>query len=182
GQPPAIQDWNPDRPEEFLDFACQPRSPTDEESQSASSQPVPQRRQHQSVRQSPLRAQDGTRTRGAGETRADSDGPVEDGTSRRAGFLHARHHGRIHLFVDARNAAHDRRLDLLKLLSKVVGASRDPCLSAVDEADEDLVDPPIDVRVWEPRKGEVLVGDRMDLDRGSSVVNLYVIGMLDSLR
>src|SRR2546430_9908593 len=72
---------------------------------------------------------------------------------------------RIHLFVDARDAAHDGWLDLAQLFGQMLRSVRDPRLTAVHDADEDLVDPAEDVRVRKPRERRVL------LDRKSTRLN-----------
>src|SRR2546430_11140973 len=64
--------------------------------------------------------------------------PLEERASHRAGLIDPGPDRRVDLFVDARDAAHQGRLDFLELLRKVVGAERDPRLPPVDDADEDL--------------------------------------------
>src|ERR1700694_5553950 len=97
------------------------------------------------VRQTSLGSQHGTRLRRHGEARARTDRPFEDRLSDRTRIAHAGHHGRIHLFVDARDAEHDRRLDLVNLFREVVLTPRDPGLAAVQQAVEDVVDAAEDV-------------------------------------
>src|SRR2546430_7740447 len=88
---------------------------------------------------------------------------------------------RIHLFVDARDAAHDGWLDLAQLFGQMLRSVRDPRLTAVHDADEDLVDPAEDVRVRKPRERRVLLGDRVYLDGGAADIDQVPMAELDAL-
>ena len=100
----------------------------------------------------------------------------------RAGLAEAGHDDRIHLFVHARHAAHDGRLNLAELLGEVVGAARDPGLAAVDEADEDVIDPLENVGVRKEGERRVGLRDRVDLHRGAADVDQIPMCELDALR
>ena len=115
-------------------------------------------------------------------TLACSDRPIEQRAPGGTGVAHTRHHGRIHLFVHPRSAAHDGRLDFGQLLRDVIHAPGDPDLTAVDDGEEDLIDPPEHMGVRKPRQRPVLVVDGMYLDRRAADVDEVTVRQLDALR
>ena len=112
GHAPSVEDRYSDRPEEFLYLPSQARPAADEETQSASGQPLAKGGQDKPVRQFVPHAQPWAGRLGVEVPPTDLDRPFEQPAPRGACLADARHDSRIHLFVHTWHAAHHGRLDL----------------------------------------------------------------------
>src|SRR5450759_4269525 len=176
GHAPAVEDGDPDGPEELFDLAGQCRAAADEEAQAPPDQSLAQRAQHQALRDPVLSLEERPGARLVREPGADADRPTEQGTADPGRFADAIHDAGVHLLVHARHAEEDGRLHLRHVFGEVVHSVRKPYLSAKQEDCERAIDAFEHVRERKPRKREVGFAQGVHLDDGAGRVHQVAMG------